>query len=140
MKFEAHLLWATPLYLTTDTNLDNDKIVKYIYNEQKADPDGRVLSNDQDGWQSKLLDPNNEILKYSLSKFTAEVGRVTVFDDKSKVDAKSSAVTVPSFISELSTALGPNFAVVATPGAKLSSLTSASFIPDFTNLLSDPMR
>ena len=32
MKFEAHLLWATPLYLTTDTNLDNDKIVKYIYN------------------------------------------------------------------------------------------------------------
>jgi hypothetical protein len=63
MKFEAHLLWATPLYLTTDTNLDNDKIVKYIYNEQKADPDGRVLSNDQDGWQSKLLDPNNEILK-----------------------------------------------------------------------------
>ena len=63
MKFEAHLLWSTPLYLTTDTNLDNDKLAKYIYNNQKDDPDGRVLSNDQNGWQSNLLDPNSEVLK-----------------------------------------------------------------------------
>ena len=69
-----------------------------------------------------------------------ELGNVSVFDDRSKLLAKSSAVTVPSFISELSTAFGPNFAVVTAPVAKLSSLTSASFIPDLTNLLIDPMR
>ena len=68
------------------------------------------------------------------SKFTALLGKVTVLEDKSKLDAKSAAATVPSFISDDSTALGPILAVVTAPPAKLSVLTSESLIAFVTSL------
>ena len=61
------------------------------------------------------------------------LGNVTVFDDKSKVEAKSSAVTVPSFISLDSTLSAASFAVVIAPVFRLFSLTSLSFIEVVTN-------
>ena len=68
------------------------------------------------------------------------IGNVRVLDDKSSVEAKSSAVTVPSFISLDSTLSEANFAVVTAPVFRLSSLTSLSFIEVVTNLVFEPVR
>jgi len=65
---------------------------------------------------------------YSLSKEIIPSGNVTVFEDKSKVDAKSSAVTVPLFILALVTASAPNFVFVAAQLLILASSTEASLI------------
>ena len=68
------------------------------------------------------------MLLYSLSKEMALLGSVSVFEDKSKVDDKSSAVTVPLFILALVTASAPNFVFVAAQLLILASSTEASLI------------
>ena len=68
------------------------------------------------------------------------LGKVIDFDDKSKEEAKSSAVTVPSFISPDSTLSAASFAVVIAAVFILSSLTALLSIYVVTNLVFDPMR
>src|SRR6056300_1247985 len=75
-----------------------------------------------------ILKPSSPILLYSLSKEIASLGKVTVFEDKSKVDAKSSVVTVPLFILALVTTSAPNFVFVAAQLLMFVSSTEASLI------------
>ena len=63
-----------------------------------------------------------------LSAVTAPLAKFIDFEDKSKVDAKSSPTTVPLFILALVTASAPNFVLVAAQLLMFTSSTEASLI------------
>ena len=71
----------------------------------------------------------------NIPAVTLVFGSVTVLGDKFKELARSSTVTVPLLISELSIAEAPIFAVVIEPSFSLSLSTALSVIPPFVTLV-----
>ena len=62
MKVESYNAWATPFYYTDLKEFVpeyNKSLKDYAYNLKKNDPVGRSNSN-ENGYQSKLLDPNDK--------------------------------------------------------------------------------
>tara|TARA_B100001996_G_scaffold207005_1_gene158698 strand:- start:999 stop:1685 length:687 start_codon:yes stop_codon:yes gene_type:complete len=56
MKLRTEHLFPTPIWIFDDVPLDNDKIVDFVYQVQKDDPEGMRKSN-MGGWQSNDFIP-----------------------------------------------------------------------------------
>ena len=65
MEVNSYTAWSTPFFYTNLKDFVgeyNNKLVEYAYSIKKNNPKGRSNSN-ENGYQSELLDPNNDVLR-----------------------------------------------------------------------------
>jgi len=65
MEVNSYTAWSTPFFYTNLKDFVgeyNNKLVEYAYSIKENNPKGRSNSN-ENGYQSELLDPNNDVLR-----------------------------------------------------------------------------